>query len=335
MSEPLDTQAGDIERDLRFSKKLQAVTNKIHATNNLDEIMLDLSQEICELFDCERLTLYAVSKDKQFIFSKVKTGINSKKDLVLPVNTQSIAGYVATCKRSVRIRDAYDEAELKAYAPDLRYLRAVDQITGYRVKQMLASPIVSASTGELLGVIQLLNNRVGDSFTVIAEAGLKELCETLAIAFVQRTKAPLAAHSKYESLVVDSVISAPELELAARWARRKDLDIEEVLVDVFEVKLSAIGQSLAKSFNAPYEAYEPNRHKQMQLLKKLNREAVEKNQWLPLVQDDTGLSVLTTDPEHANDDQAISKMFPFSAIFYRITTKREFRQTIDQFFGAV
>ena len=41
---------------LRFFKSLQSLTNKIHATSNVDEIVLDLSQEICDLFNCERLT---------------------------------------------------------------------------------------------------------------------------------------------------------------------------------------------------------------------------------------------------------------------------------------
>lgn len=67
------------------------MTNKIHATDNLDKLMLDLSQEICDLFNCDRLTLYGLSKDKDFIFSKVKTGIDSNNDLVLPVNSESIA----------------------------------------------------------------------------------------------------------------------------------------------------------------------------------------------------------------------------------------------------
>ncbi|HET7776843.1 MAG TPA: hypothetical protein VFK74_10775, partial [Azospira sp.] len=59
---------GDVNSRLLFFKNLQAVTNKIHATNNLDEIMLDLSKDICNLFNCERLTLYAASRDKKFIF---------------------------------------------------------------------------------------------------------------------------------------------------------------------------------------------------------------------------------------------------------------------------
>ena len=54
----------EVTSRLEFQKRLQAVTNKIHATSNIDEIMLELSQEICSLFDAERLTIYVVSEDK-------------------------------------------------------------------------------------------------------------------------------------------------------------------------------------------------------------------------------------------------------------------------------
>lgn len=332
--QPGGEQSADLQSRLHFSKKLQAVTNKIHATNNLDEIMLDLSKDICNLFNCERLTLYAASRDKKFIFSKVKTGINSKKDLVLPLNADSIAGHVALFKRSVRISDVYDEAEMKLHEPPLHFRHEVDQVTSYRTKQMLAAPMVDASTQELLGVIQLLNSRDNTPFTETAEEGLKELCETMAIAVIQRTKTPSAIQSKYDSLVVDSIISGPELELAGRWARRKNIDIEDALTDEFQVKLTAIGESLAKYFKIPYERYKSDRLVPEPLIKKLKREVAEKGQWLPLAEDNVGLTVLTTDPEHANDNGIIPKIFPYAGLFFRVTTKREFRQTLDLFYGA-
>jgi hypothetical protein len=43
--------AGDVASRLTFFKSLQTVTNKIHATANIDEIMLELSQDICTLFN--------------------------------------------------------------------------------------------------------------------------------------------------------------------------------------------------------------------------------------------------------------------------------------------
>ncbi|HVC10944.1 MAG TPA: secretion system protein E, partial [Burkholderiales bacterium] len=75
----------DVNARLAFQKELQAVTNKIHATNNVDEIMLEVSADICALFNADRLTIYAAGEDKQSIVSKIKTGLNSFKDLKLPI----------------------------------------------------------------------------------------------------------------------------------------------------------------------------------------------------------------------------------------------------------
>ena len=118
---------------LNFQQRLQAVTNKIHATKNIDEIILELSQDLCNLFNADRLTIYVMSDDRGSIVSKVKTGLNSFKDIKLPINDQSVAGFVAAHKRPVNIRDVYDDAELKTYSPNLNFLKAVDAKTGYQI----------------------------------------------------------------------------------------------------------------------------------------------------------------------------------------------------------
>ena len=122
----------DVAARLAFQKQLQAVTNKVHATNNIDEIMLEVSADICALFNADRLTIYSVSEDKQSIVSKVKTGLNSFKDLKLPIAEHSLAGYTAFAKKAINIKDCYDDAELRAINPHLRFLQEVDKRTGYR-----------------------------------------------------------------------------------------------------------------------------------------------------------------------------------------------------------
>lgn len=320
------------EQQLAFAKRLQTLSNRIHATANLDEIMLDLSQAICELFGCERLTLYAIHRERNVLYSKVKLGINSSKDLVLSLDGPSIAAFVANQRRGVRINDVYDIDELAAISPQLHFFDKVDQAVGYRTRQMLAAPIVSEA-GQLLGVIQLLNRVDDQPFDAAAEVGLQQLCATMAVAFAQRIHRPLAVCSKYQSLVVDAVISEAELELAARWARRKGLDIEQVLLDEYQVSLEAIGLALSKAFRVPYEPFKGHRDRPAKLLAKLDREQAQQQQWLPLGADKVGLTVLTTDPDHANDGNRISDLFPYPGIFFRVTTQQEFRQTLAQLYG--
>src|SRR4026208_1763556 len=154
----------DVGARLAFQKQLQGVTNKVHATNNIDEIMLEVSADVCALFNADRLTIYSVSEDKQSIVSKVKTGLNSFKDLKLPIAEHSIAGYVALSKTLANLQDRYDEGELRTLNPNLRFLQEVDKRTGYRTKQMLVAPIVDQAGSDLIGVIQIINNKAGTPF---------------------------------------------------------------------------------------------------------------------------------------------------------------------------
>ncbi len=330
LSHPSASQT-DVNARLAFQKQLQVVTNKVHATNNVDEIMLEVSADICMLFNADRLTIYAVSEDKQSIVSKVKTGLNSFKDLRLPIAEHSIAGYGGLAKRVINIKDVYDDAELRGINPNLRFLQEVDKRTGYRTKQMLVVPVVDEAK-ELIGVIQIINSKAGVPFNALAEEGVAELAQTLAIAFKQRQKTQVVK-TKYDYLIADAVLSAGEFELASRQARKKALDIEGVLTDEFQVKLSAIGQALSKFFGVPYEAFKSDRIKPMDLLRNLKREYVEGNQWLPIDDTKEGLVVICLDPERIRSSRIASNVFPKARIQYRVTTTKDFKETVNQFYG--
>jgi len=335
MSAVLSQQAAsqsDVNARLAFQKQLQAVTNKIHATSNVDEIILEVSADICVLFNADRLTIYIVGEDKQAIVSKVKTGLNSFKDLKLPIAEHSIAGYVALAKKTINIKDVYDESELRGINPNLRFLQEVDKRTGYRTKQVLVAPILEQGSGELIGVIQIINNKAGVPFGALAEDGVVELTQTLAIAFRQRQK-PQLVNTKYDYLISDAVLSAGEFDLASRQARKKAIDVETVLVDEFQVKLPAIGQALSKFFGVPYEPFKADRIKPMELLRNLKREYVDANQWLPVDDSKEGLAVLCLDPERVRNSRIASNVFPKARIVYKVTTQKEFKETVNQFYG--
>ncbi|GAB3460709.1 ATPase, T2SS/T4P/T4SS family [Massilia terrae] len=331
MNAPVATmQEADTDQRLVFLRKLQEVTTRIHATGNLDEIMLDLGRDFCDLFSCDRFTLYAVTPERDHIVSKVKTGLSSFRDLRLPISSSSIAGYVGQSLKTINIADVYDDAELKRISPELQFQRGVDQRTGYRTREMLVAPLVGQPSGELLGVVQFINHLGSGPFPPLATEGLKQLCETLSVALNQRMK-PQRVRSKYDALVLDSVLSAAELEQATRVARDHDRDIEDVLVTDYHVKQAAIGHSLSKFFMVPYEPFRADRVKPVDLLRNLKAQYVEENQWLPLEDGKDGLVVMALDP---GASRIVSQIFPRSKASMRVTTRAEFVQTMEQFFGA-
>ena len=320
---------------LAFTKKLQAVTNKIHATRNIDEIILQVTQEICALFEAERLTLYVVSEDGNAIVSKVKSGLNEFKEIKLPINPNSIAGYAAFNKALLNIKDVYDDDELAAISPQIKFLKDVDKKTGFRAKQMLVFPIVS-SENQLMGVVQVINALSGLPFKAMAEEGAPELANTLAIALNQRQASTGVVKTKFGGLVAEGHLSNDELDLAQRSARKKEKDLESVLISEFQIKPAAIGSSLALFFGVPYEPFKGDRIKPSELIKNLKQDYVESNGWLPI--DETsadGLVILTPDPERIKSSRIVSNIFPRHAkVSYRVCLLQDFINTTEQFYGA-
>jgi type II secretory ATPase GspE/PulE/Tfp pilus assembly ATPase PilB-like protein len=330
-----DSNLGDMSRRLSFFRNLQRVTNKIHGARNIDEIILEMSQDICELFHCDRLTIYIVSDERQSIVSKLKTGLSSHKDIRLPISEHSIAGYVAASGKAINVRDVYDDLELASHSPRLSFLKDIDRRTGYRSKQMLVAPIVDAQSNELLGVVQLINNRSDAPFPAVAEEGIQALAQTLAVAFALRQKARLPAlQTKYDALVSDAILSAAELDLAQKSARRKNVDLEEVLRTDFQVQLPAIGAALSKFFGVPYEPFRPERMRPAELLRNLKRDYVEANHWLPVEESAEGVVIVSIDPERLRSSRTANHVFPKNRMAYRVTTRREFEQLFAQFFDA-
>ena len=333
MNSPVQANAGEMTIRLEFTKNLNHVTNKIHATSNIDEIMLDVSKDICQLFNADRLTIYVVGDDKASLISKVKTGLNSFKDLKLPIAEQSIAGYAAFNKKLLNLKDVYDEQELAVHSTTLRFLQDVDKRTGYRTKQMLVAPIIEES-GDLVGVMQVINNKAGMPFPQMVEEGVRELAQTLAVALRQRQQQAGAVKTKYDYLVSDAVMSAAEFELATRTARRKGVDIEDVLLDEFQVKTEALGKALSSFFGVPYEPHKADRIKPSELLRNLRREYVESSHWVPIDDTPEGVVILTTDPERIQASRVVNNIFPKNRLIYKVCTLREFKATLDLFYGG-
>ena len=80
-SQRLPPQDRGVTFEALYVRQLQWLTQRIHETGNSDQIMLEVSSDICKLFDADRLTLYAINDDRRAIVSKVKAGLNSTQDL--------------------------------------------------------------------------------------------------------------------------------------------------------------------------------------------------------------------------------------------------------------
>jgi type II secretory ATPase GspE/PulE/Tfp pilus assembly ATPase PilB-like protein len=336
-SQMLPPQERGVTFEALYFRQLQLVTNRIHETENIDQIMLEASQDICKLFNADRLTLYAVNEDRSSIISKVKTGLNTSRDLKLPISAQSIAGYVAMARQMVNIADVYDVDALKKIHPALSFLQEVDKRSGYRTKQMLVAPVMDGDT--LYGVLQVINNRSDQPFGKLEEDGARQLCKTLGIAIrqrmqktddVQRRKA-----TKYDGLVAEGVLSQDELQQCIQQAREEGKSVENILMGSFHIRPAQIGQSLAKFFGVGYEAFNSGRIRSEMLHGPLKRDFIEQQGWMPLEDGPEGLVIMCVDPEAVRGARVVPQVFPRITKFaYRVTTQTEFEETLGQRFGA-
>lgn len=320
------------ERRSAFFQRLADVVARIEDCS-VDEIMLDVSREICALLGCDRLTLYALGPTRMTIVSKIKTGMDSFRDFELPIANSSIAGYVALSRRGFNIRNVYDQEELRSHSRELRFLDTVDRRTGYRTREMLALPILHAESGELLGVLQLINNRLGGPFPELVEEGGRELCKVLALAFERRSQPEITVRTRYDQLVAQGTLSRPELELARLTARRKQLDLEDVLIDDFQVTPAQLGAAFASFFGVPYEPFRAVRAG-VRLHEQARREYSLRKGWLLLDDYEGRLTVLTLDPDRLKASHILDELFPRHVQRLLVTTRREFLHTAAQLYGG-
>jgi type II secretory ATPase GspE/PulE/Tfp pilus assembly ATPase PilB-like protein len=336
-SQQLPPEKRGVSFEALFYRQLQQVSTRIHETENIDQIMLEASQDVCKLFNADRLTLYAVSDDRASIVSKVKTGLNTSKDLKLPISAQSIAGYAAFSKQLINIADVYDDEALKRIHPTLTFLKEVDKRSGYRTKQMMVLPILDGKN--LHGVLQVINNKSDQPFGELEVEGATQLCKTLATAIRQRMQraddGQRIRATKYDGLVSAGVMTADELQLCIQQAREEAKPVEHMLMASFQIRPAQIGPSLAKFFGVPYEPFDAGRIRSEALQGPLKRDFVEEQGWLPLEESPEGLVVMCMDPEAVKGSRIVPQVFPrFSKFSYRVTTQTEFEETLAQLYGA-
>ena len=72
----------------------------------------------------------------------------------IPINNQSISGYVANTGETLNIADVYTLASVLPYSFNRHY----DELSGYRTQSMLSFPL-RTSRGDTIGVLQLINEK--------------------------------------------------------------------------------------------------------------------------------------------------------------------------------
>jgi len=160
---------------------LPSLLSRIRAAPALPEILPGIASDLCRVFGSERMTIFCADAEGKSLQGIVRIGLERFGNFVLPVDARSVAGYAATHRRLLNIRDAYDAAELGAFRPPVSFFIKVDERSGYRTRELLTAPVMEAPSERVLGVVQLLNRLDGRAFPKECETMLTQLCQALAV----------------------------------------------------------------------------------------------------------------------------------------------------------
>ena len=139
-----------LERSETTVQALRDVGLALGSTLDLDQLLELILNKITELLQADRATLYLLDEQRSRLLSRIMIG-EEARSIELPVG-EGIAGYVAKTGRVVRVKDAYR---------DKRFLRAWDDLSGYKTRSILAAPMKN-HVGRTIGVIQVLNKQRGE-----------------------------------------------------------------------------------------------------------------------------------------------------------------------------
>ena len=59
-----------LRQELAHRDKLAQLVSRIHAAKNLDTLFIELKQDMLDLLDAERMTFYAVDRERREIYSR-------------------------------------------------------------------------------------------------------------------------------------------------------------------------------------------------------------------------------------------------------------------------
>jgi HD-GYP domain-containing protein (c-di-GMP phosphodiesterase class II) len=181
------------------------------------------------------------------------------QDVKLPVDNQSIAGYVASSGQALRIEDVYELSADMPYRFDSRW----DETTGYRSRSMLVVPLRDAQDG-IVGVLQLMNSRsmsrngqglaVG-VFTSSDQSALELFAGMASVAFerarlvrgvIMRTIATAELRDPTETGAHVERVAEYAVAIYNVWAQRHALDEAERLRGRDELRIAAMLHDVGK-----------------------------------------------------------------------------------------
>jgi len=318
---------------LAYYKALHDIANQIHSARDINEILINLKDQILSLFDADRNTIYVVDGKRKEIYSRFKVG-DFPNEIRVPINNKSIAGYTANTAQITNIVNAYDKHELSMINKDLSFDKSWDEESGYVTKQILTIPIFYKKY--VIGVLQLINKKNGDRFTLEDQNSAVEMAKVLGIAFFNHQKLSQKGkkRTKFDYLINNSIITDKELERAIAMSREQKTSVESILINDMKVKKDEVGRSLGEYYDCEYIPFDNNYPIPGDLLAKLKQVYLKSNLWVPLARENGKVKILIDNPQQLDKIDSVKSLIHAEKHEFAVGLKEDILQFLDYFYGT-
>ncbi len=322
----------ELEEKLQLRKALVDITNRIHAAPNIKQILVDLKDGILNLFSAHSITIYVVDQPRKEIYSMFLSGAQVK-EIRVPINNRSIAGYVANTGKTVNIGDAYDVAELKMIDKELAFDLSWDKKSGFRTKQILAAPIFHNNT--LMGVLQILNKKGGTGKFSEDERGfLQEISEVLGVAFFNQERYARRRKTRFDYLISHDLLKEEELDGAWEESREAKETIEDYLMKKYNISRENLGRSFEEFFRCKFITFSDRTPIPGDLLVTLKKEYLRRELWVPLEKKDGIIHIIVDDPNNILKRDMIENLLKTKSVRYDVSLPADIIKYINHFYQS-
>jgi HD-GYP domain-containing protein (c-di-GMP phosphodiesterase class II) len=251
---------------LSEKEKIDLITQislEINEVKDLDILLERILTHVRRFFNADAGSIYQKQGDElKFSYTQNDTlqkRLGPERKLIyntffVPINNQSIAGYVAKNRQIVNIPDAYKMSGLEPYTFDSNF----DNISDYRTCSILTVPMTN-QRGDVLGVMQIINARddQGDiiPFSSSDESLIKHFATSAALAveraqmtrnIIMRMISMAELRDPKETGAHVNRVGSYSVELYEAWARKRGISSEEIERQKDTLRMAAMLHDVGK-----------------------------------------------------------------------------------------
>lgn len=142
----------EIEKRLEGYRRLIDISRDLASTLDLDNLLNRIIRAAAAITDAQAASILLYDDAARQLNFQVATNLDlqTMRGLVVPLEG-SIAGWIVTNRRPVRVADAHD---------DSRFYQNVEQVTRFTTESMLGIPLITKD--KIVGVLEAINKRSGE-----------------------------------------------------------------------------------------------------------------------------------------------------------------------------